>query len=474
MRKLIIVLLAIIFSVACFMPLNLCFANSALMAKDSTNEYLELLPLKDEDISVESEVLTFDFTKSQSLDIDSYSPICQTTAVYDMRNIADDKTVGMGFPLTSTIQTFKNYKTEIKIDDQNIDFDSYFAFVEAADIVNMSFEEILEGINTLEKIDGDALGYMYKIDLNDVSNEDLVQVEFDINYYESFVLHNFSGYDCTEDGQDQSRQHVTLEEWTTSPYDIELGYVYFYVIGEAISNIKIKELSKKRTTGNEYGIEVADQTMVSINDYVNSLQDDMNKGEVDLILSKLLEYYKSAQILQTEMELINDIYYTNCLILLGYTVDLKGGNVSNQLSISYPMDGGFSAYYEPTLYKYNYISSPAKNWASFGSFTINILPPADNQYVINANLEYTKIEGKGYQHIGYGVPFSNIEFSLCASETPKYNKNAGSVLSSTFWIRFAFYGTIGICVVGVAVSLTIIIIKKIQRGKNGKNNTKGD
>jgi hypothetical protein len=135
------------------------------------------------------------------------------------------------------------------------------------------------------------------------------------------------------------------------------------------------------------------------------------------------------------------------------------------LSVSYPMDGAFSAYYKPTLYSYNYISNPAKNWASFGSFTINIYTNSDNPYVINTNLEFAKISENGYQYVSNGVPKSNISFSICASEKPKYDKKQGNI-SSKVWIQIVIWSIISLSLAGLIVSGIIIVVKKSKLKKS--------
>lgn len=475
MKKSLIVFLTIIFCISLFVPSNVSYANSALMQADSESEHFELLPVKDDDISVASEILTFDFTKKTEI---LHSPICQTTAVYDMRNAKSDKTVTMGFPLVSTIDTFKSSQTEIKLDGQNIDYKPYYAFVEANEIVNLTFEEILEGLNEMDKIDTAQVGYLYKVYFSDVANTDRANIEFSMSS-NSIVLHDFSGISFQENTIDFTTRKVTLETYTNYPVTYGKAYAYFYVIGDKITDMKVNALDKNSKIVDIYNSDVVEITSLNVVDYILSLKEDMTQGEIDIIASKLVEYQDSVIVAASESDLINTIYGTKCLIVLGYTVNLKGENTPNILSVSYPMDGAFSAYYEPTLYTYNYISSPAKNWASFGSFTINIYTNSDNPYVINANLDFNKVSDNGYQCIVNGVPKGNIQFSICASESPKYNKRAGSIFGATFWIKVVISTVVLLSVSGLIASAIIIIVKKVKlkkakeedNGKDSQDNT---
>lgn len=447
MKNKIIILLAFIFCISCFLPYSVALANSGPMTGGATSDHFELLALKDEDISVESEILTFDFSQS------SGTPISKTTALYDMRNAGQDKTLTMGFPLVSTINTFKNWTAEIKLDEVNINYTPYFAFVEANNIVNLTFEDILEGINSLEKLDAQTLGYMYKLDIN--WNE--LKVEFDINTSNSFVVHNFSTYNYEEIQDQQGIAHIKIEEeFDKVSAD---GKPYFYVIGEDLTNLKIRKWSSSNGLWEDYSLEISEKTTPKLSDFIYSLEDNMTEGELNLICAKLLEYKYSVHLAKSESELINAIYNTQCLIVLGYEVTIKGNNAPNMLSVSYNMGGRFSNYYKPTLYSYNYISSPAKNWVNFGTFVIKIITPSDNPYVVNANLNYNKVADNSYQYAGDGIPKGNIEFSLCASEKPDYNKSGWGPMRSV-WLTIGFWGIVGLCVLGIVIAGIVIIARR--------------
>jgi hypothetical protein len=469
-KSFITAILTIMFAISCFLPLNVSYANSALMQSDAKNEHFELLPLKDDDISVESEILTFDFTKGDK-ELEHYSPISQTTALYDMRNAGDDKIVTMGFPLVSTIDTFKNYTTEIKLNEQNIDFIPYYAFAEANNIVNLTFEEILDGLNQMQREDTKQIGHMYKIRLADITKGELASVEFNMSS-ESMMIYDFSGFGFQENRVNYSNYKITLETRTNYLPSYEKEFVYFYVIGEQVTDLKAHALDKNRKIIDSYSLDVVEVSSLRVGEYILSLREEMTPAEVDIIAAKLYERQDSISV--SESELINSVYSAKCLILLGYTVTLKGQSVPNMLSVSYPMDGAFSAYYEPTLYTYNYISSPAKNWASFGSFTVNIYTNPDNPYVINTNLEYAKVAENAYQYVGNGIPKGNLEFSICASESPQYSKRAKGSFGAAFWIKTIILAVVIISGAGLIVSTVIIIVKKHKAKKPNKENNGKD
>lgn len=467
MRKSLVFLSALICCFTLFLPNAVAYANSALMTYDGDSEHFEMLAVKDEDISVESEELTFDFSGAELVN-NSYRGV--TTAVYDMRNAGDTKTVDMGFPLVSTIDAFNSDGTVIKMNGQVIEYTKYYAFAEGSEIVNLTFEEILDGLNQMETVDETLTGTLYTIDLADVGEEELVQVEFDINYDESFLIYNnFSGYTNEDEATGEIYQHIDLEAWTSlSGIGEESTVLSLYVIGDGLRNFEVKQLSRERVEGDSYDVGVVSTDTVTVHDYIYTLREDIDDSVYKISATKFLQYLESGTDVITKSDVVSDIFETQCLVFLGYTVSLEGNNAANILSVSYPFDGGYSAYYEPTMYTYNYVSSPAKNWASFGTLTINIITNENTPYIHNANLEYTQISEYSYQYTGVGVPKGNIEFSLNASEDPDYEEDNGTRTGIAFWLQFAFYGIIGLSVAGIIVSLTIIIVRK-RKLKNGEN-----
>ena len=121
----------------------------------------------------------------------------------------------------------------------------------------------------------------------------------------------------------------------------------------------------------------------------------------------------------------------NMLFIIIYDVELKN-NISNLLTVSYNIEGGFDAHYDPSIYNYYYISSPAKNWSEFKEMIINIKTNENNPYVIKASLDFQKVNDNLYTIKLNQVPDKNLSFSLCASENPQYHK--GSYIERVIWI----------------------------------------
>ena len=89
--------------------------------------------------------------------------------------------------------------------------------------------------------------------------------------------------------------------------------------------------------------------------------------------------------------------------------------------VTAPMYPSINAGYEPPLYGYTYLLSPAKTWTSFGRLDIEIHTP---YYVVGDKYNFTKTEF-GYALSLEGLPDGELEFALSASEDPAYTKNNG-------------------------------------------------
>lgn len=476
MKKFSIFMLFFICIAIFFIPCGItAYANSAQMKYNTQSERFELLAVKDSEISVNNEHLLFDFGKNKINDTYKY-PLGEVTATYDMRNAGEDKTVMMGFPFTTTIENLRKEKAQINMNGENIDFTKYYVFIEPNVITNLTFEEILEGINSQETIDENLLGKIYIFNFGISDNSINAQVEFDVNFSQTTIIRkNFNGYGISSTSS--TTCHVKLTSWIGA--NAENRTAYLYVFGEDINNIEVKSIdqNQKETPYYKYTIDTSD---IVIKDYINTLYENMDEQEYKTALVKFSEFFQSGEeYINEEYEIINDVFQTNCVALLGYTTTLKGNSESNILKVSYSIEGGYNAYYEPTLYLYNYISSPAKNWASFGKLTVEIKTCESVPFVIKSNLEFMQKGNNTYIYEGEGIPTGNIEFGLCASENPKYNPRKNQ---RTVFLIIIFYVFIGLIIIGITVSLGILIgvwIKKAKSKKelikeNGENNTKGN
>ncbi|MBE6612987.1 MAG: hypothetical protein E7632_10890 [Ruminococcaceae bacterium] len=121
----------------------------------------------------------------------------------------------------------------------------------------------------------------------------------------------------------------------------------------------------------------------------------------------------------TSSGLIIDFYSGRSLyqsLLRWYEYELTvpaGGRVVN--AVSAPIYPSINGDYEPPMYKYTYLLSPAQTWKRFGTLEVAVDTP---HYLIESSAgEFSKTDG-GYQAKFDGLPAGELVFSLSAEESP--------------------------------------------------------
>lgn len=122
-------------------------------------------------------------------------------------------------------------------------------------------------------------------------------------------------------------------------------------------------------------------------------------------------------------------------------------------TVTAPIYPGIVLDFEPPVYNYTYLLSPAKTWAAFLELQIVINTP---YYVVNGtgNIEGLKQTGNGYMAFIDGLPEEECEFTLSTELNPKSSVGLNSGLSKKT-IRIAiFVCCAALCVLGAATNLT--------------------
>lgn len=124
-------------------------------------------------------------------------------------------------------------------------------------------------------------------------------------------------------------------------------------------------------------------------------------------------------------------------------------------TVSAPVYPSVNSAYEPPIFSYAYLLSPASTWASFGKLEIIINTP---YYVTESSIDGFARTTDGYSLTIDGLPDVELEFTLSTSETP---------IAPSSW-RYPSARTIakavGIFVLGVAAVITVVVTVKKKRG----------
>lgn len=106
-----------------------------------------------------------------------------------------------------------------------------------------------------------------------------------------------------------------------------------------------------------------------------------------------------------------------------YEITLEPGqHITN--AVTAPMYPDIDQSYEPAVYTYTYLLSPAQTWSQFGKLEILVNTP---YYMSEESLSGFQQTETGYRLVQGGLPEGELTFSLCQEEVPEKVKSNGLV-----------------------------------------------
>ncbi len=113
----------------------------------------------------------------------------------------------------------------------------------------------------------------------------------------------------------------------------------------------------------------------------------------------------------------SDVFNVSRSLLQWYTYNLIVPARSRVVNaVTAPLYPSIDAYYEPPVYEYTYLLSPAKTWNTFGTLDIEIRTP---YYLLESGgYDFTPTEN-GFALSLTGLPDGELKFTLCADQNPK-------------------------------------------------------
>ena len=185
---------------------------------------------------------------------------------------------------------------------------------------------------------------------------------------------------------------------------------------------KIELISTETSTFYEFALE--------------NRRDDMGISEVDFYNAVVDCLSNSAG--KTEFNLIYDVgglytspdrFLRNLMRWYEYEITVEpGSTVTN--AVTAPIYPRIDASYNPPIYTYTYLLSPASTWADFGELQIIVNTP---YYITQSEgFEFTKTDG-GYSLKTDGLPDRELVMTLCSVENPEAPKGSFlGILGGTF------------------------------------------
>ena len=285
--------------------------------------------------------------------------------------------------------------------------------------------------------------YTFRADGVDTETYHAASVAFDMTRYDEqrrVCFAQQSGYALQNDGT------VRVSDW------VENDKLYtVYVIGEAFESFPDWTFYRDGVTKN--GDEI-DGTMTLVSEEKLRLEELALSGWTKASGVSKIDWYNAFvdHLNQPEGEPESVIYMGEDALDLShflmrwyeYEITLEpGARIENEVTA--PMYPTINKNYDPAIYEYTYLLSPAKAWKKFGDLEVVLNTP---YYMTECSLEGFSKTQSGYTGSFSGLPDQELEFTLSSSETPQAVKENSPAIYSVVFIGFVLVGT-GIVVVVV-------------------------
>ncbi len=456
------------------------FANSAQTRFEGVNSTGAIMTDKESPIVVEKELLTFDI---QEFPANYYSTAdefleygAKVTAEYTFYNPSEytvtstllfpfgnlpDYNEGIYDEETGSITSFNDTtKFDITINGEAVDkkvrhslhyYYEQFDLEKDLALLHDSFvsDDFYSPDLTVTK-------YTYEISGVDTEKYDAADVAFDISKGDGKTVIYFPQQNG---GHTQDDNQMRISTWV----DKNERIIELYAIGESFAELPEwkfyengavedgKEISGTMTLENtetytfkEFALEGwSEESGVSETDWYNAVV-------AELITDQTHYEYPIVDLERYEQGL-----HRYLMRWYEYEITLEPGErIVN--AVTAPMYPAINLNYEPAIFKYTYLLSPAKTWKDFGELEIAINTP---YYITECNIEgFTKTEN-GYSLTLDGLPDGELEFTLCSAEKAVKQNNG---YLSTEWI-YIFVGVCAFLVVGGIVALVVIKTKRHKK-----------
>ena len=241
--------------------------------------------------------------------------------------------------------------------------------------------------------------------------------------------------------------------------------VEFYVIGEPVKDLpkwKFYESSSNESKEIEGEMKLKSTSKMTFKEFALAKLDKNGQILESDWYNIIVELYKQATV-ENSGAIFISVYDTgerlkSLLRWYEYEITLgPGEKITN--TIEAPMYPTIDESYNPGIYKYNYLLSPASTWAKFGNLNVDINTPF---FMTDSNQDgFTKTE-TGYNFKSNGLPEGELRFTLCESEKPK-RKNPILGTYILWYFLFIFLKVLPIVFVVVVIVIIGRVLTKRRR-----------
>lgn len=194
-----------------------------------------------------------------------------------------------------------------------------------------------------------------------------------------------------------STETMTLKDFVLSKYDSKSGVLDYDWYNAVVSSLKYHEWTKGAIHSSEVNLDVSNM---------------------------LMRWYQYDITLEPKQTIVN--------------------------AVTAPIYPSINSNYEPPIFEYTYLLSPAKTWKEFGDLDIVINTP---YYLIQNSIEGFEYKNPGYELHLTGLPEDELTFILRAENKPL------PIFNNSIDMRFVLGGIV------VVISAVILIINKLRKNK---------
>lgn len=414
-------------------------------------------------IVVEKEDLIFDFTKENNLEYNDYNISGLVTAKYTMSNPTENsESVQMAFPMIATTRDFKSDNIVIEDNGEELDFEVFIGDIYNAE-TQIDFKSMVNQVSASEyspeHYNLDEVGTLYTYDIAPTDGKEInVTIEHNYDTAKSRIMgRGFNGYESEDN-------HVKLSVWMNDRSEVEI-----FVLGDdvdfnvtAYTDVELKNETEK------YTMDIKTEE-ISTRDYLNKQVADFTTdvyyladNQILNMITKQLDEHMENEVLHLNVgELFSFEFFERFFVLI-YEVDFAPES-TREISVTYntfsTMDRSQTS---NPIHTFDYILSPAENWADFNNLNILIKPHEDYPYIINSSEDFQRNEDGIYMGNFQVLPEENLSFSLFDKEdiTASDEVKGFLVLNSFFLMLLLF-----IVVPVIIVFIISMIYKKVNKSK---------
>lgn len=240
---------------------------------------------------------------------------------------------------------------------------------------------------------------------------------------------------------------LELEVWNSQ--------VEFYVLGDTDfeHNFSLKDLESEKNIDRRTTVKTEE---MSFENFVLLNLDKKIDGSNWDKYNACVAYLKECE--QTEGYITESyVQYLKEELMYWYEYEIvfePGAVVKNVVTA--PIYPSIETAYEPPVYEYMYLLSPAKLWESFGDLEIIIRTPF---YMTESSVKGFEKTDEGYRLKKDGLPEQELEFTLSKEESPKMDPDI--IRYRTVW--FLYLVGMPVFVVGGIAAVIIFMVKKSKK-----------